>query len=92
MAMRGGQTFKEEIQPNKKYKPYKGIGRLIHGRPVVFYATDDPEFQMWIHKRKERIRLGVLSLFWASFAYIVADIFYLQVYKEMVDKTIQYML
>ena len=76
MAMQGGQTFKEEIKPNKKYKPYKGIGRLYHGRPVVFYATDDPEFQMWIHRRKERIRLGVISLFWTSFAFIVGDIFY----------------
>jgi len=91
MAMQGGQTFKDE-KPNKKYKPYKGIGRLYHGRPVVFYATDDPEFQMWIHRRKERIRLGVISLFWISFAYIVGDIFYLQVYKEMVDKAVRYML
>ena len=56
------------------------------------YATDDPEFQMWIHRRKERIRLGVISLFWISFAYIVGDIFYLQVYKEMVDKAVRYML
>ena len=92
MAMQGGQTFKEEIKPNKKYQPYKGIGRLYHGRPVVFYASDDPEFQLWIHKRKERIRLGVLCLFWTSFAYIVTDIFYLQVFKYQVDKTIQYML
>jgi len=91
MAMQGGQTFKD-TKPNKKFKPYKGIGRLYHGRPVVFYASDDPEFQMWIHKRKERIRLGVISLFWMSFAYIVGDIFYLQVYKEMVDKAVRYML
>ena len=91
MAMRGGQTFKDK-KPNKKYKPYRGIGRLYHGRPVVFYASDDPEMQMWIHKRKERIRLGVISLFWMSFAFIVGDIFYLQVYKEMVDKAVRYML
>ena len=91
MAMQGGQTFKDE-KPNKKYKPYKGIGRLYHGRPVVFYASDDPEMQMWIHKRKERIRLGVISLFWTSFVFIVGDIFYLQVYKEMVDKAARYML
>ncbi len=91
MAMQGGQTFKDK-KPNKKYKPYRGIGRLYHGRPVVFYASDDPEMQMWIHKRKERIRLGVISLFWMSFAFIVGDIFYLQVYKEMVDKAVRYML
>ena len=91
MAMQGGQTFKDK-KPNKKYKPYRGIGRLYHGRPVVFYASDDPEMQMWIHKRKERIRLGVISLFWMSFAFIVGDIFYLQVYKEMVDKAVHYML
>ena len=89
--MQGGQTFKDK-KPNKKYKPYRGIGRLYHGRPVVFYASDDPEMQMWIHKRKERIRLGVISLFWMSFAFIVGDIFYLQVYKEMVDKAVRYML
>ena len=91
MAMQGGQTFKDK-KPNKKYKPYRGIGRLYHGRPVVFYTSDDPEMQMWIHKRKERIRLGVISLFWMSFAFIVGDIFYLQVYKEMVDKAVRYML
>ena len=90
--MQGGQTFKEETKPNKKYKPYKGIGRLIHGRPVVFYATDDPELQLWIHKRKEKIRTGILFLFWTSFTYIIGDIFYLQVFKNQIDHTIKYML
>ena len=91
MAMQGGQTFKDK-KPNKKYKPYRGIGRLYHGRPVGFYASDDPEMQMWIHKRKERIRTGILFLFWTSFTYIIGDIFYLQVFKDQVDKTVQYML
>ena len=89
MAMKGGRYFKNG---KPKYKPYKGIGRLIHGRPVVFYATDDPELQLWIHKRKERIRTGILFLFWTSFTYIIGDIFYLQVFKNQIDHTIKYML
>ncbi|MBR19874.1 MAG: hypothetical protein CMA64_06975 [Euryarchaeota archaeon] len=82
-------------RPKKKTAPtskniYQGV-KIIHGRPVQYVVSDDPRFYEQIHKRKSRIFYTIIGMFFLSYAYIVGDIFYTQVFSEEVDKII-YML
>lgn len=90
--MRGGTDFKNGRTKSKpKGLKSRGIGKLYHGRPVVFAQIDDPEFHEQVYKRKNSIRITFQSLFFIGITYVIGDIIYLTWFQNKyidIDKLI----
>ena len=93
--MKGGKDFRNG-KPNTKKLRNKGIGRLHHGRPVAYALLDEEDYKH-IYTRKDRIRIGIETIFFIGLAYIIADIAYMTWFQDkynvfgQIDKII-YML